>query len=90
MHAIDGHPGVGSPYTRVFTIINIIAINATIQNIKPIIDENINGVVENAVIPSNAYLNNFQKDHLVSPATLSTFSYSIHFVSKPTKLNNPF
>ena len=46
--------------------------------------------IENAVIPSNAYLNNFQKDHFVSPATLSTFSYSIHFVSNPTKLNNPF
>ena len=65
-------------------------INATKQNINPTIDENINGVVENAVIPSIAYLNNFQNDHLVSPATLSTFSYSIHFVSNPTKLNNPF
>ena len=68
---------------------NIIATNATIQNIKPINDDSINGVVENAVIPSNAYLNSFQNDHLVYPATLSTFSYSIHFVSKPTKLNNP-
>ena len=90
IHAIDGHPAVGSPYTNVFTIIKIIAINATKQNINPTIDENINGVVENAVIPSIAYLNNFQNDHLVSPATLSTFSYSIHFVSNPTKLNNPF
>mgnify|MGYP004536399991 CR=1 FL=1 len=48
------------------------------------------GAVVNATIPSIAYLNNFQKDHFVSPATLSTFSYSNHLVSKPTKLNNPF
>lgn len=53
-------------------------------------DDNINGVVEKAVIPSSAYLNNFQNDHFVSPATLSTFSYSIYFVLNPTKLNNPF
>lgn len=40
------YPAVGSPYTNVFTIIKIIAINATKQNINPTIDENINGVVE--------------------------------------------
>ena len=90
IHASDGQPGVGSPYTNVFTIINIIAKNAIIQNISPNIDDIISGVVENAVIPSKAYLNNFQNDHLVSPATLSIFSYSIHFVLNPTKLNNPF
>ena len=41
---------------------------------KIIIEENISGAVEKAVIPSNAYLNNFQKDHFVFPATLSIFS----------------
>ena len=29
---------------------------------------------EKATIPSTAYLNNFQKDHFVLPAALSTFS----------------
>ena len=60
------------------------------KKIIPIIEDITNGTVENAVIPSNAYLNNFQKDQCVSPATLSTFSYYNHFVSKPTKLNSPF
>jgi len=54
-----------------------------------IIDASASGAVENAVIPSRAYLNNFQNDHFVSPATLSIFSYSIHFVSNPTNENNP-
>ena len=63
IHARDGQPAVGSPYTNVFTIINTIAKNAITQNIIPNIDDNINGVVENAVIPSKAYLNNFQNDH---------------------------
>ena len=89
MQTIEGHPLVGSPYVNVLATINIIIINDTKQNNKPNTDEKISGVVEKAVIPSNAYLNNFQKDHLVSPATLSTFSYSIHFVLKPTKLNKP-
>ena len=90
IHIVDGQPGVGSPNASVLTIINIIAINATKQKIKPNKDDNINGVVENAVIPSKAYLNNFQNDYFVSPATLSTFSYSIHFVLNPTKLKSPF
>ena len=72
-----------------FGIIKIVK-NATTQNINPNTEDNINGTVENAVIPSKAYLNSFQNDHFVSPATLSTFSYSIHFVLNPTKLNNPF
>ena len=50
IHASDGQPGVGSPYTNVFIIINIIARKAIMQNIIPIIDDNINGVVEKAVI----------------------------------------
>lgn len=46
-----------------------------INSKKPSIDERASGIVENAVIPSREYKNNFQKDHFVSPATLSTFSY---------------
>ena len=80
IHTSDGQPEVGSPYINVLTIINIIAKNEITQNIIPNTDANIKGVVENAVIPSIAYLNNFQNDHFVSPATLSTFSNSIHFV----------
>ena len=74
MHTIEGQPLVGSPNTNVRTIIRIINKNATKQNNNPIIEENISGAVEKAVIPSNAYLNNFQKDHFVFPATLSIFS----------------
>ena len=59
------------------------------QNIIPITALIVKGIVVNETIPSIAYKNNFQNDHLVSPATLSTFSYSNHFVLKPTKLNNP-
>ena len=44
-----------------------------INSKKPSIDERASGIVENAVIPSREYKNNFQKDHFVS-ATLSTFS----------------
>ena len=36
------------------------------------------------------YINNFQKDHFVFPATLGLFSYSSHLVLKPTNENNPF
>ena len=52
-------------------MIKIIAKKATTQKKIPINAEITNGVVENAKIPSKAYLNNFQKFHLVSPATLS-------------------
>ena len=42
------------------------------QNMIPAIELIANGAVENATIPSSAYMNNFQKDHFVSPATLSS------------------
>ena len=68
---------------------NMININA-INNINiPISDAIANGAVEKATIPSMLYNNNFQKDHFVSPATLSTFSNSIHFVLNPTQPNSP-
>ena len=50
----------------------------------------LNGIVVKPTIPSRAYLNNFQKDHFVSPAALSTFSYSRYYVSKPTHAKMPF
>ena len=71
-------------------LINKINKKAAKQKNNPSTEEKISGVVENAVIPSKAYFVNFQKDHFVSPATLCIFSYSSHFVLKPTKLKRPF
>ena len=90
IHASDGHPEVGSPNTSVLTIITIIKINATIQNKIPRNADTASGNVENPIIPSILYSNNFQKDHFVSPAILLTFSNSIHFVLKPTHPNKPY
>lgn len=59
---------VGSPNANVFIIIANIKIPATTQNKNPTIEAIARGAVENAVIPSKAYLNNFQKDHFVSPS----------------------
>ena len=70
----------------------IIIINNIIEETKDKvlnIIEIISGKLENATIPSIAYINSLKKLHLVSPATLSIFSYSNHFVLKPTKLNIP-
>ena len=59
-------------------IINIInVINASITDT---ITGKISGNVENATMLSIEYLNNFINDHLVLPATLSTFLYSNHLV----------
>lgn len=59
------------------------------QNIIPMIDENNRGVVEKPIMLSIEYANNFQKFHLVVPATLSVFSNVIHLVLKPTQENIP-
>src|SRR5699024_7000613 len=79
----------GSSKIIVRTIITITKIIAKQQNIIPVTAAINNGMVENATIPSILYSSNFQNDHLVSPATLFTFSYSNHFVLKPTHPNNP-
>ena len=57
---------------------------------NPINVDKTNGNVEKAVIPSIEYMNNFQNDHFVFPATLSIFSYSNHFVLNPTQVKIPF
>ena len=87
---VDGQPDTGSPYNSVFAIITIIKSTAIKQKHIPINAAITSGTVENAVIPSKEYVNNFQKDHFVLPATLSTFSYSSHFVSNPTQVKIPF
>ena len=70
IQASEGHPPTGSPKSNVFTIINIIAIAAIIQNINPTNAEITYGVVEKDTIPSIAYLNSFIKLNFVFPAIL--------------------
>ena len=89
MHTVEGQPLTGSPKINVLITIIKIIINAIIENIEPKMEAICKGPTLKAVIPSKEYLNNFQKDHLVSPATLSTFSNSIHFVSKPIQPKIP-
>ena len=90
MHTRDGHPLVGSPKATFLTIVTIIRTSAKKQNTTPSMDENASGTVENAIMPSRAYKNSFQKDHFVSPFFLSIFSNSSHYVEKPTQPKNPF
>ena len=49
-----------------------------INSKKPSIDERASGIVENAVIPSREYKNNFQNDHFVFPATRSSVCNLLH------------
>ena len=60
-----------------------------IKNKKLKINGITKGKVEKAIIHSIEYKNHFQKDHLVSPAALSTFSYSNHFVLNPIQPKIP-
>ena len=84
IHTIEAQPCTGSPYSNFLAMIKIRNANAT-KSIKiPTNDANAKGFVENPIMPSIEYLNSFQKDHFVVPATLSIFSYSNHFVLKPT------
>jgi hypothetical protein len=66
------------------------AIKEIAQNKIPIMEETKSGIVENATIPSIEYARSFQKLHFVSPWARSIFSYSSHFVRKPTQPNIPF
>lgn len=47
------------------------------------------GAIEKENIPSIAYANSLEKFHLELPAARCTLWNSIHFVSNPTKENNP-
>ena len=55
----------------------------------PMMEASARGAVEKATMPSMEYRNSLKKDHLVSPATRSTFSYSNHLVRKPTHSYSP-
>ena len=89
MHTSEGQPATGSPHTSFLIKKNSsIANERAVQNVpKP--EAIIIGASEKLMIPSMAYLNSFQKLHFVSPATLSTFSYSSHFVLYPIQPNIP-
>ena len=70
MQARLGQPLTGSPKTRVLKMITTIIIKAIKQKRMPRNAAMVKGAVVKATIPSIAYLNNFQNDHFVSPATL--------------------
>ena len=59
-------------------------MNAKTEIIIPKIIDMESGTVVNAITASMEYLNSCQTDHVVSPAALSMFSYSIHLVLNPT------
>ena len=90
MHTRDGHPDTGSPHTIVRTMMNRIMKKDSPQNTIPMTDARERGATENPVIPSREYRKSLRTDHFVSPAARSTFSYSSHFVSKPTHSKIPF
>lgn len=68
IQASDGHPATGSEKSIALMKIKSIATTPTPHRISPNIDAMERGVIEYANIPSIEYLNNFQKDHFVSPA----------------------
>ena len=90
MQASDGQPPTGSPQIKVLITITPTMRNDTAQKAKPKNEASESGAVENAMIPCSAYLNSFQNDHFVSPATLGTFLYGIQSVLNPTQPNMPF
>ena len=69
---VDAHPATGSPKHSRLTITITIIIKAI--NVIPIPDHEaiLSGASEKLIIPSIAYLNNFQKFHFISSATRST------------------
>src|SRR5574344_2445151 len=83
-------PCTGSPKTSLRTMIKTMKANESRIPIMPATAEKASGFVENPMIPSIEYKKSFQNDHLVLPATRSTFSYSNHFVLKPTQGKIPF
>ncbi len=70
-------------------MVTIIRIKDTKQKTMPVMDAALSGAVENAVMPSMAYPNSFQKDHFVFPCLRSMFSYSTHLVLNPTQPKMP-
>ena len=72
-HIVDAHPATGSPKHTLLIIMISIIINAINVIPIPLHDAILRGTSEKLIIPSIAYLNNFQKFHFVSPATRSTF-----------------
>ena len=80
MQIMAGKPATGSPQISVLMKKYNSSRMDTPQKTTPVMDAIASGAVEKAVMPSMEYRNSFQKFHLVSPATRSTFSYSNHLV----------
>ncbi len=77
---VAGKPATGSPQMRVLKKKYKMSTKATRQNSTPTTEAMARGAVEKPMMPSMEYNSSFQNDHLVSPATRSTFSYSSHLV----------
>ena len=90
IQTIEGQPATGSPQISVRITRNNIIKSDTPQNTTPSTAATDKGATEKPVIPSREYLNSWRRDHFVSPALRSTFSYSSHSVLKPTQLKIPF
>lgn len=81
---VEVQPATELENKKCLITINTIRIKAIMENTRPKSVDRESGTEENATIDSIEYLNNCQNDQLVSPVTLSMFSYSNHFVLKPT------
>ena len=74
MQTIDAQPKALLDGSRIFRITTIIIPIMEMNAVKPPAQVAIaKGASEKSVIPSIAYLNNFQVDQSVVPATRSTF-----------------
>ena len=71
---VEAHPATGSPQIRRRTTMKIRNRKETQVISIPNQDAMFSGALEKLIMPSMAYLNSFQKLHLVVPATRSTFS----------------
>ena len=77
---VEAQPATGSPKHSRLTITITIIIKAINVIPIPAHEAILSGASEKLMIPSIAYLNNFQKFHFVSPATRSTFLNGSQYV----------
>ena len=86
---VEAHPATGSPHNSRRTTM-MIRNRKEMQVISiPNQEAMFRGALEKLMMPSTAYLNSFQKLHLVVPAMRSTFSKGSHYVLKPTQPKMP-
>ena len=80
---MEAHPSTGSSNISLRSTITIRARKETPVMLVPNQEAMVSGACEKLMIPLMAYLNSFQKFHLVSPATRSIFLYGSQRVLKP-------